>query len=88
MTEQNGLFRRNATRLLAVALIAALYGFARLPTLPEPQRQALASRFAFTRTPLATPVGANLDRTIRQVHPDYQRHRRVDLQRRRRRGPE
>jgi hypothetical protein len=71
MTEQTGLFRRNATRLVAVALIGALYGFARLPTISEPERQALAARFSFTRTPLFTPAGARLDHTIRQVHPGF-----------------
>ncbi|MBW8874124.1 MAG: CRTAC1 family protein [Acidobacteria bacterium] len=66
---QPGLFRRNATRLVALALILGLFGFARLPTLPAAQRQALAGRFAFARTPLATPAGLRLDRTVREVHP-------------------
>jgi hypothetical protein len=68
--QRSGFFRRNATRLTAVAVIAALYGFARQPTLPEPERQALASRFAFTREPLAAPPG-NLGRTVRAVHPSF-----------------
>jgi hypothetical protein len=67
---QAGFFRRNATRLTAVAVIAGLYGFARLPTLPQAERDALASRFAFTREPLAAPAG-NLDRNVRQVHPSF-----------------
>jgi hypothetical protein len=71
MNDQPGFFRRNAVRIVAVALIAGLYGFARLPTLPEGERQALASRFAFTRLPLATPPG-DLSRSVREVHPDYQ----------------
>jgi hypothetical protein len=68
--QEPGFFRRNATRLVAVAVIAGLYGFARQPTLPEPERAALASRFAFARAPLATPPG-NLDRTVREVHPSF-----------------
>jgi enediyne biosynthesis protein E4 len=70
VSQHPGFLRRHAVRLVAVALIAGLYGFARLPTLPESERQALASRFAFTRLPLAAPPG-NLNRTVRQVHPDY-----------------
>jgi hypothetical protein len=68
--QRPGFFRRNATRLAAVAVIAALYGFARQPTLPESEQQALASRFAFARAPLATPPG-NLDRVVREVHPSF-----------------
>jgi hypothetical protein len=63
--------QRNAVRLTAVALIGALYGFARLPTLPEDERQALTSRFAFTRLPLPTAPGVG--RRVREVHPDYER---------------
>jgi hypothetical protein len=65
---QTGFFRRNSTRLVAVAVIAGLYGFARQPTLPQAERDALASRFAFTREPLQAPAG-NLDRNVREVHP-------------------
>jgi len=66
---EQSILRRNATRLLALALIAALFGFARLPTLPDSERQALAGRFAFARAPLATPAGLRLDRAVRAVHP-------------------
>ncbi len=68
--QQPGFFRRYGTRLVAVALIAGLYGFARQPTLAPAERQALASRFAFEREPLATPAG-NLDRSVREVHPSF-----------------
>jgi enediyne biosynthesis protein E4 len=67
--EHSSFLRRNATRLLALALILGLFGFARLPTLPEAERQALAGHFAFARTPLATPAGLRLDRNVRAVHP-------------------
>ncbi|MFL6196664.1 MAG: CRTAC1 family protein [Thermoanaerobaculia bacterium] len=70
MEQEPGFFGRYGTRLVAVALIAGLYGFARQPTLPEGERQALASRFAFTRAPLAAPPG-DLTRVVREVHPDY-----------------
>src|SRR3954465_10311956 len=69
--QQPGLWRRYGTRLVALALIAGLYGFARLPTLAPAERQGLAARFAFQREPLATPAG-NLDRTVRDVHPSFQ----------------
>jgi hypothetical protein len=70
VSEQPGFLRRNAPRLIAALLIAALYGFARLPTLPEAERQALASRFAFTRLSLPAPSG-DVSRSVRDVHPDY-----------------
>ena len=67
--EQSSFPRRNATRLLALALLLGLFGFARLPTLPDAERHALAGRFAFGRTALATPAGSRLDRVVRSVHP-------------------
>jgi len=70
MTEPSGFLRRNAVRLVAVALIAGLYGFARIPNLPEGERQTLASRFAFSRVPLAVPPG-DLNRSLREVHPGF-----------------
>jgi len=69
MSERSSFLRRNATRLLALALILGLFGFARLPTLPDAERQALAGHFAFARAPLATPAGLRLDRAVRAVHP-------------------
>src|SRR6185295_9337483 len=70
MNEQPGVFSRNLARMVALALIAGLYGFARLPTLSESERHSLASRFAFTRLPLATPPG-DLNRAVREVHPSF-----------------
>jgi hypothetical protein len=70
MNEQPGFWRRFGTRIAVVAILATLFGFARLPTLSEAEREALAKRFAFERTPLAAPA-VDLDRTIRPVHPSY-----------------
>jgi enediyne biosynthesis protein E4 len=70
LNPQPGFFSRHAVRLVAVVVIAGLYGFARLPTLPDGERQALASRFAFTRQQLTAPTG-DLSRMVREVHPDY-----------------
>lgn len=66
------LVRGHAVRLLAVAMVLVLYGFARLPGLPEGERRLLASRFAFARLPLPAPPG-DLRRTVRPVHPDMER---------------
>lgn len=61
--------RRHAVRLVAVVLVLVAYGFARLPRIGEPERQELASRFAFTRLPLAEPAGGGEPRAVRPVHP-------------------
>ncbi|HEY8020394.1 MAG TPA: FG-GAP and VCBS repeat-containing protein, partial [Thermoanaerobaculia bacterium] len=61
----------HAARLVALALVFALYGFARLPTLSQEERVALASRFAFTRTALPVPAGV-APHFSRRVHPDMQ----------------
>jgi hypothetical protein len=66
----SGFLRRNLTRLVALALVAALYGFAREPSLSAPERQALAGRFAFTKAAFAVPPG-DLSRTVRRVHRDF-----------------
>lgn len=66
--------RRNARRLAGLALVAAAYGMARLPSLSGYEREELASRFAFERTVLPT-VGAVPARTLRPVHPDFERIR-------------
>lgn len=70
MKEEPGLIRRYAPRVAILAILVAIYGFARLPTLDTAQRKEVASRFSFAVTPLAAPA-VDLDRTIRAVHPDY-----------------
>ena len=63
-----GRLRRQARRAAALALLAALYGAARLPTLPAAERAELAARFRFTPFPLPElPGGAS--RAARDVHP-------------------
>ncbi len=59
-----------ARRLTALALIAALYGFARLPGISESSREELASRFKFTRSELPTPAGDL--KSVRAVHPSLE----------------
>lgn len=66
-----GFLRRHSVRFVALALILVLYGFARLPTLPDGERRQLAARFAFERLPLAAAEG-DLTRRVRAVHPDFE----------------
>jgi hypothetical protein len=63
-----GRFRRQARRAAALAVVAALYGTARLPVLPAGERAALAARFRFTPAPLPGAAGG-APRTVRPVHP-------------------
>jgi hypothetical protein len=63
-----GRVRRHARRLAALAVVAALYGMARLPTLSRGERAGMAARFRFTALPLPTLPGA-ASRTARAVHP-------------------
>src|SRR5262245_8967574 len=71
MFTQAGWCRRYTARLIAAVLIVTLYGFARLPTLSETERLALASRFHFERLPLPEIPGPT-SRTVRAVHPSLQ----------------
>ncbi len=64
--------RRRAALLVAIALVAAIYGFARLPVMPASERAELASRFHFTR--LAAPeIPGSEYKYVRQVHPSLKR---------------
>jgi hypothetical protein len=76
MNEQPGNLRRflrgQTVRLIAVAMILALYGFARVPDLPKGERKALAAHFAFAKLPLPAGPG-DLRRTVRPVHPTLAR---------------
>lgn len=73
MNQPSGFFQRYAVRIAAVLVLAVLYGFGRLPTLPQDEREALAARFAFERRELPAPPDPPeaLRRAIRPVHPDY-----------------
>src|SRR5262249_32556766 len=64
--------RRRAALLVAIALVAAIYGFARLPVMPASDRAELASRFHFTRLAMPEIPGSQY-RYVRQVHPSLKR---------------
>jgi hypothetical protein len=67
MAREASFLHRHAVKLAAVAAVAVLYGFARLPALPQDEASRLASEFAFTRFELPQPPGER--RTVRPVHP-------------------
>lgn len=67
MAREASPLRRHAVKLAALAAVAVLYGFARLPELPAGERRELAAQFAFTRTALPLPAGER--RAVRPVHP-------------------
>jgi hypothetical protein len=64
--------RRRAAMLVAIALVAAIYGFARLPVMPASERAELASRFHFTRLAMPEIPGSQY-KYVRQVHPSLKR---------------
>lgn len=69
------LFLRLQTpRVVALVFVSALYGFARLPSISESDRNELASHFKFDRVQL---VEKDLSggKGVRNVHPDLQRMR-------------
>src|SRR5262249_7810258 len=68
---QMHFLRRHLARVVAAVLICALYGFPRLPILPEAKRAALAARFHFTHSPLPEVMGP-IPRTVRAVHPSLE----------------
>ncbi|HEY0783951.1 MAG TPA: CRTAC1 family protein [Thermoanaerobaculia bacterium] len=68
MSDTPGFLARHAVRLTAIILIVALFGFARAPGASRAEREALAARFAFARSPLPTLAGVP-QRAFRPVHP-------------------
>ena len=62
------LFRRYATHLVAVGVIVGLFGFARLPTLSNAERQELAAEFDFKIHELPLVSGFP-SKQVREVHP-------------------
>ena len=61
-------FQRYGRRLLALALLSALYLLARLPGISPSERDSLASRFRFDRADLPVVPGPER-RSVRPVHP-------------------
>jgi enediyne biosynthesis protein E4 len=72
MTTPASLFRRHAARLLALAIIVALYGLSVQPRLSGTEKSRLAGRFRFLRHDLPELPG-DLSRTVRAVHPSLKR---------------
>ena len=73
MTSGNTWVRNHAVRLLALLIILALYGYARLPTLDQQQRHKLAQRFNFTQVLLPEAEGYP-QKFIRAVNPSLEAH--------------
>ncbi len=65
------LFYPHGARLLAIAAIVVLYGFARLPQISSQERDQLAANFAFQAAPLPELPGPT--QTVRSVNPALQR---------------
>lgn len=68
MTTITNIVRRYASRIVAILLILALYGLARLPELSYAERARLAAGFKFVQTPLPELMGRS-SRSVRAVHP-------------------
>jgi enediyne biosynthesis protein E4 len=62
------LLRRHVRPLAALGVAGALFGAARLPSLPAGEREALASRFVFEETVIPT-AATDPHRSVRAVHP-------------------
>lgn len=63
-----GWVRRHARRIMAVLIVASLYGAARLPSLDAGERARMAGSFRFTAHPLPELPGGE-PRGVRPVHP-------------------
>jgi len=66
-------FRKHAARIVAIAVIAALYGVTQLPVLPTSEREALAERFRFTEFGLTELSNVALQ-SRRTVNPNLEQH--------------
>jgi hypothetical protein len=72
MIAQPPFLRRYAARLVAIALIFALYALAQLPEISKAERNALAKNIHFNRLPLSE-VSGPAPRSFRQVNPSLQK---------------
>ena len=67
-----GTVRRYSTAVCGLVLVAAAWGFARLPMPTTSERSAMAARFRFARLP-APEAPHEPYRYIRNVHPSLKR---------------
>ncbi|MEV8513835.1 CRTAC1 family protein [Dactylosporangium sp. NPDC051484] len=66
-----GALRRLIPAFVVLALIALLYGAARLPQASAATRASMAERYQFKQMPIALPAGL-AQHTVRQVNPAYE----------------
>src|SRR5262249_37060492 len=64
------VLRLQSARIVALAIVLAAYGFARLPEMSSSERAELASHFSFKQVPLAE-LKNRPQRFVRSVHPDF-----------------
>lgn len=72
MNTVGSAFKPHWVKVAALAAMVTAYGFGRLPTLSESERESLARSFRFTKLELAELPGDH-SRTVRPVHPSYHR---------------
>jgi enediyne biosynthesis protein E4 len=63
--------RRVIPGVVAIALVVALWGVARQPSISAAELQKVASPYKFVEMPIAMPPGYHPTQTIRQVNPAY-----------------
>ena len=64
--------RLGVRRIVALAAVTGLYFAARLPQLPDAEREQMAGRYHFAGLALPEAPGAHEHRTVRAVHPSLQ----------------
>jgi hypothetical protein len=64
--------KKYASCFAAIVLVAVCYPFARVPSLTDGERAALAARFSFKKFPL-TELPNQSYKTVRRVHPSLER---------------
>ncbi len=72
MKTSEGLLRRHAVRVVAMAIVLSLYGLSLQPPLPANEQARLAGRFRFLHQRLPELPG-DLSRNVRPVHPSLKR---------------
>jgi len=65
------LLKKNATRLMAILIIAICYSFARLPEISQTERQQLTERFNFSQLAMPEVPGPE-KRIVREVNPNLE----------------